>query len=653
MSVRSSASRDARFARRRELCRRLRPSLTAWFPLGYLPPWPAALAWWRRFSRSAAPACLRGPRLCLPAADLARHVLITGLTGAHKTTAVILPALADAAAAGVSAVAFDLKYGERDSLAGAIPEWWRHGRAVLVYAPLDGASLRWNPLGACRSMGDAYALAVHLFPDDARETADFGYWTGAERHVCAALVWGVVTDGGAPSIARLRALAEAGPDAVVAYLRRHPRAGEINARLGAYGAMLPKDRAGILQGIAARLEPWADERVALSTADPGDNQAPDAISLARLRREPTLLLIGVPQAALLRLRPVCQLFMRMLAAEMLQPRGGDETVPVVYVLEELPAWGPLPGLADHLATFRSRDVAIVATVQSEAQGEAVYGASGWAAISANFVTKIYLSSLADPDAERLSHALGTTTVARTSHSRVWGGNGRRDAAQTHLVEVPLSKPEDLQGIDTAEDEILLRCSRLPPARLWCPPFHARFPYAGLIPEIAPSTVEIAIRHRLRSSGDALTASPKGAMPAPVEAGGAVLSVVAADDADTLNGFVRALLGSDRDGPDPHVVCRGDRAVEVRVQPAVAFRLLGGRERAPAVVHRWVALRWVRRVQPLFVLERRAVEALEPQLLRRLVTHSHGPAHAVDLSAVERDKITCAGAHGDGGGRLGT
>lgn len=635
----SSATRDARFAQRGELLRRLRPSRTAWFPLGYLPPWPQALALWRRVSHGAAPAYLRGPRFCLPAADLARHVLVTGLTGAHKTTAVILPALVDAAAARVSAVAFDLKYGERDSLAGAVPEWWRRGRTVLVYAPLAGASLRWNPLASCRTVGDAYALAVHLFPDDTREAADFGYWTGAERHVCAALTWGVVTDGGARSIARLRTLAEAGPDAIMAFLRRHPRAAEISARLGAYSAMLPKDQAGILQGIAARLESWADERVARSTEDRADTKTSGAISFARLRREPTLLLVGVPQAALPQLRPVCQLFMRMLAAELLRPRGGDETIPVLYVLEELPAWGALPGLADHLATFRSRDVAIVATVQSEAQGEAVYGTSGWAAIAANFVTKIYLSSLADPDAERLSQVLGTTTVARISRGQGWSAKGRQDSVHTLMVEAPLRRPEVLQGIGAGEDEILVRCSRLPPAHLWCPPFHVRPPYSDLIPEVAPSTVEIAVKHRIGLPTDAVKRSLESPpVPAPTDPTADSPPSPATEDEGELNRFVRSLLDSLGDGPPARVVSKGDRPIEVRIQPAVAFRLLGGHEKAQATVRRWAVRRWVRQVQPTFVLERHAMEALAPELQRKLIARGLSLAHAGSRRTVERDNI---------------
>ena len=620
-------SASARFARRRELRRRLRPSATAWFPLGHLPPWRGALAGYRRLRPEPVPALLRGPLLSLPSEDLARHVLVTGLTGAHKTTALTLPALLNAAEAGVSVVAFDLKYGERDSLACAAPAWWRRGRDVLVFAPLDASSLRWNPLAPCRSLADAYELAVRLFPDESDEP-DAAYWSGVERHVCAALAWAVVLDGGGRSIGRLRMLAEAGPEAVLAYARGHPCATELLRRLGSYRAMLPKDQAGILQGIAARLEAWTDERVARATADADMPGRWDEIDLDCLRRTPTLLLIGVPQAALPRLRTLCQLLMRAFAARLLRPRTAGEFVPVLYVLEELPAWGPVPGLADFLATCRSRDVAMLATIQSEAQGESVYGQSGWSAVAANFVTKLYFASLADADAERLSRALGTAMVEQVSRTRGWGGRGRQESKHTRGVEVPLARPEALQGAAGREDEVIVRCPRLPPARLWCLPFHLRPEYAHVGAGVVPSTVEMSIRHRMKraTAGDPVALAPV-ADPRPDARETDRYDRLNGDDKAALASFVGAVLAIRPESHEvntataerryPRVVCRGGRPVELRIEPATVFRLLGGGDAAQAVVRAWAARRWVKQVRPVFVLERSALEVLDDDLRRRL------------------------------------
>ncbi len=663
----------ARFASGTELRAVTRRSADAWFPLGYVPRWgssPRSMV--LRPRRPAPPRLVGSPpararRAWLPGYDLARHVLVAGLTGAHKTTAITFPVLLEAARAGVSVVALDLKYGEEDSLARAAPEWRRCGRDVLVFAPLEPLSLRWNPLSRCATIGDAHRLAAHLFEDGDSGDPDAAYWMGAERHVCAALSLAVATDGGPPALARLRALCEAGPSAGHAYVQAHPASHAIAARLGAYHAMLPKDQAGILQGIASRLEAWSDDAVCRAT---GIGSACDEIDLGRLRREPVLLIVGVPQPALGRLRWLCHLFLSELAACLLRPRGADECVRVVQILEELPAWGRLPRLAEHLATFRSRQVSVLATIQSEAQGELVYGREGWAAVAANLVTKIYFPSLADLDAERLSRALGTASRSEVAQTRMWGAGGRRDGEHQRDVAVPLRRPEELQGIGSARDAILVRCAGRPPMELWCPPFHARPEYRGRVPDVTPRTAELAVYHHLwvkraesppgstapaaadRGDGAALPgpgarcgpgpgpqrgARSDGAGPAPPPAdqgspdagarpepsegeAAAGAAVPEQDDLRLLAAFAERLSSLAGRTPAVPVRCvrRRGRIIEIRVDPSVALPLLGHPKAAPATLRRWAALRWVRRVRPSFVLERRAIEALHEPLRRRLV-----------------------------------
>jgi type IV secretory pathway TraG/TraD family ATPase VirD4 len=645
----------ARFACGAELRRLTRRSPGAWFPLGYAPGW-----------RLPALGSVRKCPVWLPEQDLARHVLVLGLTGAHKTTAVTIPVLLEAARNGVSVVALDLKYGEEDSLARVAPEWWRCGRDVLVFAPLDSLSQRWNPLSSCTTMGDAHRLATQLFDDVDAGDPDMVYWIGAERHVCAALSFALATDGGPPTLERLRALCEAGPAAVHAYAQGHPASPVLATHLGAYRAMLPKDEAGILQGIASRLEAWGDEAVCRST---GAGPAWDRIDLDRLRREPVLLLVGVPQPALSRLRWLCHLFLRDLAAHLLRPRGQDERVRVLQILEELPAWGPLPGMADHLATFRSRGVSVLATIQSESQGEAVYGRDGWGAIAANLVTKIYLPSLADPDAERLSRALGTASAWDVARSQAWGPGGRSGGEHAREIPVPLRRPEELRGTD-AEHQILVRSPALPPLQLWCPPFYLRRECRGRVPHVPPQTADLAVRHHLwyRRAWGGVAAAPETDPPTPTAgsagarapAGTDAVAIPAAlrsvppqaldgphagdsdggptpaaagpdrqaalsptpttDDTRALERFVERLVGAADGGSAPSVryVRRGGRLAEVWVDPAEALKLCGDPDAVPVLLRRWAALRWVRRVRPWFTVERRAIEALGAETKRRLM-----------------------------------
>jgi hypothetical protein len=47
--------------------------------------------------------------------------------------------------------------------------------------------------------------------------------------------------------------------------------------------------------------------------------------------------------------------------------------------------------------------------------------------------------------------------------------------------------------------------------------------------------------------------------------------------------------------------------------------------------RWSALRWVRRVRPSFILSKRALDALDPSLLRRLREICDGLGEDVPIS----------------------
>ncbi|HYM90692.1 MAG TPA: TraM recognition domain-containing protein, partial [bacterium] len=100
-------------------------------------------------------------------------------------------------------------------------------------------------------------------------------------------------------------------------------------------------------------------------------------------------------------------------------------------------------------------MSVLATLQSEAQGEHVYGHGGWAAVAANLVTKLYLPSLADADAERLSRVMGTAAGEDVARSRGWGPMGSRTGEHRRAIPVPLERPEELRGIASSPDEILV------------------------------------------------------------------------------------------------------------------------------------------------------------------------------------------------------
>ena len=83
-----------------------------------------------------------------------------------------------------------------------------------------------------------------------------------------------------------------------------------------------------------------------------------------------------------------------------------------------------------------------------------------------------------------------------------------------------------------------------------------------------------------------------------------------DELAILRRFVESLVTRACNGPECPVrmVLRAGRLIELRVEPATAAALCGGPDAMQVLIRRWVELRWVRRVRPVLVLERRAIEA---------------------------------------------
>jgi hypothetical protein len=116
--------------------------------------------------------------------------------------------------------------------------------------------------------------------------------------------------------------------------------------------------------------------------------------------------------------------------------------------------------------------------------------------------------------------------------------------------------------------------------------------------------------------------------------GAALAKDADGEGETLSTFVRAFVDrcarkggsvtASENGIVARVPCRGDHLSEVRLDPAEAYRLLGGGEVARSIVRRWAARRWVKHVRPVFVLERRALETLDEDLQRGLLVLASRP-----------------------------
>ena len=92
-----------------------------------------------------------------------------------------------------------------------------------------------------------------------------------------------------------------------------------------------------------------------------------------------------------------------------------------------------------------------------------------------------------------------------------------------------------------------------------------------------------------------------------------------DDVAALHRFLEALVLRVERGAQGIVygVRNGSRLVEVRVPAKAMLEMCGPLEEMHEIARRWSALRWVRRVRPTFVLNKRALSALDAALAQRL------------------------------------
>ncbi len=244
--------------------------------------------------------------------------------------------------------------------------------------------------------------------------------------------------------------------------------------------------------------------------------------------------------------------------------------------------------------------------------------------------------------------MGTAAGEDVARSRGWGPTGTRKGEHRRIIPVPLERPEELRGTASSSEDILVRFARMPPARLWCPPYYLRPEYSDRVPDRQIKTAELAVYHHLwnirtqigihvqhRAEPVLATNLPPAiteGTPHP-DVGSRVAEVehessrlmsppvdrAPTDDVANLNRLIEALLGHSRRGAGSTIkaVHRGGRIVELRVRPEALAQVCCGTEAMQTLARRWSALRWVRRVRPTFVLSKRALDALDPHLLKGL------------------------------------
>jgi type IV secretion system protein VirD4 len=372
------------------------------------------------------------------------HTFIIGGTGAGKTTRYVQPNLILDARDGVTAVVFDLKYPDpKSGFMECINYFVHFNRRVYPFTPFDPDSARLNLLSTVKTIQDAFDIAEAFRPSGGAAGGDAFFYNN-ELMLLAGMIYAVAQEPN-PSFLRVYELLNSGVANLQKVIKKHKT---LQSNLGTLMDLKEAVVASACAGLSGDLQIFLNANLNRATS-PGEGTLLD---LEQICREPSFLYIGMPQEELQggKGQSLLRLVKRLLDRAILSvcsENAGRLPIHLSLYLDEFPSFGPLPNIAENLATMRSRRVAYHIAVQNRAQGEAIYGKDGFRGmVNNNFAQMvIFPRSLRLEDAQYFAENLGQITVLEETYAETdrqgslfgFGAersqtHGRREAARALL-----------------------------------------------------------------------------------------------------------------------------------------------------------------------------------------------------------------------------
>ena len=354
---------------------------------------------------------LKRGMLVIPPDERNRHILVVAKTGSGKTTRAILPVLyEDCLCPDRTSIVIDSKPEMWEKLVG-ITRRYNPKKKILLFNPLDiQRSLSWNILAKIETDTDAKLITNTIITatDNPNARADSPFFRNSALQLLNSMMVGLLTDPSERlSMPRVHELLNSGISQLCDWLEAHPQAVR-NAK-----PFIDLSRSGsqnadtILSELSTRLSAWDLMTIRATTAL-------DELDLENLIAEPTLFIIELRESELEMLRPLANVIvieiLRYLTKRAEQLPGQRLPRPVSIVIDEFASsLGRLPDIHVKLNTLRSRNVSIVAAIQSIGQIKANYDKDA-DSVLAGFSTKIFMPNLDFMDSEWASKETGTMTV---------------------------------------------------------------------------------------------------------------------------------------------------------------------------------------------------------------------------------------------------
>jgi type IV secretion system protein VirD4 len=343
---------------------------------------------------------------------------------------------------GGSAVVTDIKRENWTLTAGYRAS---RGHATYLFEPLSeaGATSCWNPLtyvspNPGQRVNDLQRIAGMIYPDTPGTDP---FWVVSARSVFVALGLYVFETPSMPkTIGEILRQGMASDDEGFGAHWKRIIAGRNSGRnplsqpcvraLSDVIDLAPVTASSIRKTFTSRLDLWLNPILDAATSR-------NDFDLRDLRRRPMSIYVAVNPDDLHRLRPVLSLFFEQaigLQTRVLPEHDPTLKYQVGMFLDEVPAMGPIPILAESIAYAPGYNVRIVLVFQAPSQLRQVYGTENAKTMLKSLAARIVYAPKDYEDAREISDELGFTTIKGKSVSKPLslfsGQRGRRSMNQT-------------------------------------------------------------------------------------------------------------------------------------------------------------------------------------------------------------------------------
>ena len=343
----------------------------------------------------------------------------------------------------------------------------RAGQKTFLFDPLSpaGRTARWNPLDYVAEapgqlVSDLQLIANMFFPDPPNSDP---FWMSSARALFLGIALYLFASPSLPrTIGEILRQGMADDEEGFGHKWRRviqgrmsgsqPLSEECVRALYDVIDLAPQTTSSIRKTFTSRLDLWANPVLDAATS------ASD-FDLRKLRAEPMSVYLGVAPKDLHRLQPLLNLFFQQAIAiqtDQLPEQNPALKYQVLMVLDEFPAIGRIPILAEASGFLPGYNVRTLLIMQTPAQLRQVYGEDGSRTLLKTLAGRIYFQPKDMDDAEEISRELGFTTVKVKTHSKpVWelsnGKTGRHRSVSVSEQKRPLMLPQEVRSLGKTKE----------------------------------------------------------------------------------------------------------------------------------------------------------------------------------------------------------